>query len=344
MGIHVSFAAVLGLVATVLAALLAGNVFMAAHRTVGWVVACAVVAVLVAPIIAVLDRFMPRALAVVLTFLGGFALVASLWAGVFADVRGEVDDLKRDAPRAAESIERRSELAREFELADRVRGVVDALDERVGGTEEVLVETAGTVPTYAVTGILTLFLLIYGRRYVDGGFARISDPARQEQWRGILTRSLRRARRYVLFALAEAVVVGAIAYGVARLLELDGALVLAAIVGGLSTIPIIGIVVGSVPLLLVTAGFEPASTAVLVGSGFLLLQVLDAVVVWRRVDRHTVEVGPAIFVIVWLIGFDLYGIGGAVYGVVLAVFGVAVTDTLAETRTASPPAPVNALT
>lgn len=327
--IHVSFTAVLGLVASVLAALVVVNVFEAAHRTVGWVIACTVVAVLVSPIIDTIDRYVPRAVAVLVTFVGGFALVASLWAGVFNDVRGEVDDLKRDAPRAAESIEERSELAREFRLAERVQGVVDALDERVGGTEEVLVQTAGTVPTYVVTGVLTLFLLVYGKRYFEGGLERIDDDDRRAHWRGVVTRSIRRGRRYVLFALAEAVVIGAVAYGVARVLELDGALVLAVIAGGLSVIPIIGIVVGSVPLLLVAAGFEPVSTAVFLGGLFLLLQLLDAVVVWRRVDRLTVEVGPAVFVVVWLVGFDLYGVGGAVYGVILAVFGVALLDTLA---------------
>ena len=148
------------------------------------------------------------------------------------------------------------------------------------------------------------------------------------------TRSIRGGRRYVLFALAEAVVIGVVAYGLARGIELDGALVLAAIAGGLSVIPIIGIGEGAVPLLLVTAGFEPVATAVFLGGLFVLLQVLDAVVVWRRVDRLTVEVGPAVFVVVWLIGFDLYGVGGAVYGVILAVFGVALLDTLAEVQAA----------
>ncbi len=327
--LHIGLGPLLLVVVTVLAAVVAANVFVAAHRTIGWAVACAVVAVLVEPVIEWLDRYVPRPIAMVVTIAGVFALAVVLWVGAVSDVRDEVEQLRRSAPQAAAELEARSDLARELDLSARVQGVVDTLDDRVASTDEALVSTAGSVPTYLVCGVLTLFFIIYGPRYARGALSRVTDEDRRQRWARIAWTAVRRARHYILFALAEGVVVGALAYGLSRGLGLDGALVLGIIAGIVSMVPIIGIVLGSVPMLLVAAGFESFGTAALVLALFVALQVVDAVVVWRRVDRMTVEVGPAVFVIVALLGFDLYGIGGAVYGVALAVFGVALLDTIA---------------
>jgi predicted PurR-regulated permease PerM len=52
---------------------------------------------------------------------------------------------------------------------------------------------------------------------------------------------------------------------------------------------------------------------------------------WRpRVDRATLHVGPFVPVVVGLLGFEIYGIGGALYGVALAVFVMAFADAIAE--------------
>ncbi len=56
------------------------------------------------------------------------------------------------------------------------------------------------------------------------------------------------------------------------------------------------------------------------------LQAIEALVVRPYVDRRSVRVGPTIPIIVGLLAFDVYGIGGAVYGVALAVLGVAALD------------------
>ena len=44
------------------------------------------------------------------------------------------------------------------------------------------------------------------------------------------------------------------------------------------------------------------------------------------VDPRTVRLGPAAPIIVGLLGFDLYGIGGAIYGIALTVIGFAALD------------------
>ena len=44
------------------------------------------------------------------------------------------------------------------------------------------------------------------------------------------------------------------------------------------------------------------------------------------VDSRTVRLGPASPIIVGLLGFELYGIGGAIYGIALIVIGFAALD------------------
>jgi predicted PurR-regulated permease PerM len=69
----------------------------------------------------------------------------------------------------------------------------------------------------------------------------------------------------------------------------------------------------------------------------LVLQAVDSVVVRRHIARRSVHVGLFVPWIVALLGYAVYGVGGAAYGVLLAVLAVAVLDRLEaanEARTA----------
>lgn len=54
--------------------------------------------------------------------------------------------------------------------------------------------------------------------------------------------------------------------------------------------------------------------------------MFEIFVVRRRVDGVTLYVGPALPLVVALIGWDLYGLGGAIYSVLLLIFALAITD------------------
>jgi predicted PurR-regulated permease PerM len=93
-------------------------------------------------------------------------------------------------------------------------------------------------------------------------------------------------------------------------------------------LPYLGIIVGGLPVLVlgfgVASGLEVAVAALVA----VLLQVVE-VLWWRpRVDRRSLHVGPAVPVVVAILGYGIYGIGGALYGCVLAVLGLAVADQL----------------
>jgi predicted PurR-regulated permease PerM len=90
------------------------------------------------------------------------------------------------------------------------------------------------------------------------------------------------------------------------------------LVGWLSAIPYLGILLGGLAPLLV-AVTEPHLLTYLVLAALLVgLQSVEILAVRPRADR-SVRVGPALMLAGILIGFELYGFGGALYGTALLV-------------------------
>ena len=192
-------------VGAVVTAFLLRDAFVAAHRTIGWVVACSIVALLVDPVVALLQRRLPRWLSVVTVVLVVVAVAATVIVGVVNELLDSIDDLEDAAPRAAQRLEERYDWAADVGVADRVDNLVRDLER---GVREFTVDRAvGTVPTYLVTGILMLFLLAYGRRYLRGLLEQFDDEQRRERWRAIGERAMRRGRTYLLCTIGHAVAI-----------------------------------------------------------------------------------------------------------------------------------------
>ena len=84
-----------------------------------------------------------------------------------------------------------------------------------------------------------------------------------------------------------------------------------------SLIPYVGILIGGVSTLLFAVATADTGRIVAVLALLVALQLFEALVVRRRVDPATVYVGPALPLIVMLIGWSLYGLGGAICSVLL---------------------------
>ncbi|MGH9289446.1 MAG: AI-2E family transporter, partial [Acidimicrobiales bacterium] len=172
-------------VLVVVAAVVAQRIFVAAHRPLSWAAAAVVVAVLIDPIVDILDRHIPRLAAVIvaLVVVGGAAFAVTYIA--FDDLADGLDRLGRAAEDAAAQLEDRDDsvgdLARDVDAARRVDLFVNTLDERVTGGNEVLVSTAGTAPTYLVGGILTLFLMSYGPRLAQSAVSQLPSARQREE-------------------------------------------------------------------------------------------------------------------------------------------------------------------
>lgn len=315
--------------------LIVRNVLVRSERVLGWLLAATVVAALLHPVVAILQRWMRRSLALLVTFVGLGVVVGAVVYGAVDDLRAEIERLQREAPAAAERIEaseRFGQAARDFGLAQRVQEFVDELPSRLAGGDapEALRAAATRSVAYLVALVLTVFLLLHGPRLAGAATGVIVDPARRQRLQAVLLGAYRRWWDYVVGALGIGVLAGLGALALARLTELPGPIALGLLVGLFALVPSVGVLVGGAPLLLFAVGLRPGSaSAVVVLAGLVAFQVLEVLVLRPALDRRSLHVGPAITTVVAIVAFDLAGIGGVFVGLAIVVFALAVADELA---------------
>ncbi|HVM54419.1 MAG TPA: AI-2E family transporter [Acidimicrobiales bacterium] len=322
------------LAVAMLAATVAGLALVAAStRVLGWIVVAATLAAVLHPVVGMLDRRMPRGLALALVVIATVGLAAFIGWRVVDDVGEQLRELQRDLPRAARSIERSErfgEAATEAQLAARVETFVRELPERLrgGDVDDALRAAATRGVAFLATGVLTIFFLIHGPRLL-GAAARQLPPARRERAGVIAVAAYHRAWRYLTGSMAMAAMAGLLAFACARLLDLPGRAPLAVWMALVDLIPLLGVVLGAAPLILLAAATSPAWQTVAVAAVLLGWQVFEALVLHPAVERRSLHVGPFVTVAVAMVGLELYGIGGAIIGFVAAVAALAVADEVA---------------
>jgi predicted PurR-regulated permease PerM len=340
--VRLSWGGALTIVATIVSLIVLRGVFVAAHRPLSWALAAAVAAVLLDPVVDRLARHIRRVPAVLLTFLALGAVGVGTTYLVFDEVQQALDRLETAAPEAAADVEARDdrlgEIARDANLGERVDSFVTVLQERVTGRDDVLRTTAGTAPTYLVSAILTVFLMTYGPRMATAAVKQDPDEARARRTALIVGAAVARARRAVVLTVCLAAALGLAGTAVALWLDLPAPSAVGVSIAVAALFPPVGLLAGSVPLLLLTLGFRSGVTALVLLGVVLVLQAVDSVVVRGQIARRSVHFGLLVPWVVALLGYSVYGVGGAAYGVMLAVFGVAVLDRLEaanEARTAT---------
>jgi predicted PurR-regulated permease PerM len=313
------------LVGVVMAALGLAGLVSAASRPLGWGLACALVAALVVPVVDGLDRRLPHALSVAVVVAGLAITLLAAWLGIATTIVDNVDRIVEQAPVAASEIESRSELARDFDLTERVSRFADDVERRFG-LEAQLGQSPSTTSTYLLTGILMVFFVVYGPRIVRSGFAQIRDDRRRSNAEGVAGRAFGKWTRYVWAAAAQAVVLTLVAWPLLWWVELPGPFVLALLLGVVSVIPYVGLPAVGMCVMMFAAATSDVSTMVAVTVFLVIVSLVEVLVVRPRIDSAALYVGPAVPLIVALLGWEWYGFGGALYGVMLAILGLAVLD------------------
>ena len=316
----------------VAATILALAVFRAATRPLGWLVVAAVGAALLTPLVILLQRVMPRALAVTVAILVAIGTAGAVAYVVVEDLGNELDRVQRIAPRAAGELERSErfgDFAQEIELRNRVDAFVDELPDRLrGGDPAAAIQSAASRGvSFLITFVLLLFLVAQGPRYINAGLNQLEDVEQRERIREVLIGAYGRFWRYVGLTLGRAVLAGLFTYVVVRLADLPAPVILAVWVGAWSIVPAVGVCVGSlaVALIAIPHSFSLAAWLLILFLGF---QVFDALMLEARIDRATLHLGAFGTFVAAAIGLEAYGIGGLIVSTLLAMFAAAVVRTI----------------
>jgi predicted PurR-regulated permease PerM len=310
------------------------GVVTAARRVIGWVVVAAFIAALLHPIVARLSRYMMRGIAILIVVLVTLATISGIVYLSVDDLQTQAKRIERIAPQAAVKLEhskRFGEAARAFELRRRTQEFVKQLPTQLQGGDSVsAIKTAATRGVaYFATGMLTLFLLIHGRRLAVGGLSQVYDPERRRRTEALLTNAYAQAWKYVMFTFGRAILAGAFTAMVCNFAHVRAAFLLALWVALWSLIPLMGVAVGSIAVVLLTIPVD-GKRALAVLALFIAYQVFEIIVIQRRLERASLHLGPAITLLAAIGGLELYGIGGLLVGVGSSVVVISILRELAR--------------
>jgi predicted PurR-regulated permease PerM len=302
----------------------------ASGRVIGWILAAASLAAFFHPIVDLLDRRMPRALALVAVLVVTVSIVGGIAYAVVDDVTAQVNDLRRALPEAAKDIEQSSrfgETAQDLHLAERAQAFVDELPDRLrGGNVSDAIRSAATRGVAVlITTVLTIFFLIHGPKLVEGALRQVPEDRRAEV-RAAAASAYRRSWAYISGSLAMAVMAGAVAYVAADLVGLPGKAALALWVALFDLLPLVGLLLGSAPIILLAATTTSWQKSVVVTLVLVGWQLIEALRLQRDVEIRSLHIGPFVSLVVAFVGLQLYGIGGVFAGLVGAVVLAAVLD------------------
>ncbi len=314
--LRVSPAFAFATVGAVVAAFALQRGFVLAHRTFGWLVACGVVALLLDPLVHWISKLLPRALALLISVAATVAIVVVVLARLLRELSVSVRALNQSAPLAASRLEKRSSIAQDLHVADTIRSFTDQLARDVNHETIAQVKTA---PTYVVTGVLMVFLLIHGRRYISGALTQIEDPIRRQITKRVVHAGLKRGRNRLLCGLVQVVIVTVLAFVLFEVVELRASLILAFLLGVASLMPVIGIPVAGIPPVIIAYGIHGLSSSLVVAAFVAILQLVDLLWWQAFCSRRTVEVGLFVPLVATLVGYRLYLVGGAMYSYALSV-------------------------
>jgi predicted PurR-regulated permease PerM len=322
--VRISFRTALALVFALAATVLLLEIAHDAERVIAWALCAMAIAALVSPAVTWLSRFrfIPRALAVIITALVVVGSISFVGYRIVHDVSNAMSSLQDAAPARAAELEKSSDFFREIKLRERTQKLVDAIPQRLAGGETSQVIKSALTRTVAVLAglILTVFFILYGGALVDGGLGLIDNDDTRARAESVVRVGSRRGLFYARVKLWEALVEGLLGFTIARLAGVPGAAALGVWVALWSLLPVAGVFIGALPIV-VLAGAHSTERAILVALAFVLIGIADFMVN-RWLERRSVNPGSFLIVLAAFAGLEFYGLTGAllfVFGTVMFV-------------------------
>jgi predicted PurR-regulated permease PerM len=329
------------LVALPLLLLLGVAVIKAAGIVVLLFVTAAVIALILNPLVAGLQRaHLPRGIAIVCVYLGFLAALAAAGVLLANPISDQVTTLRDDVPSITDSANERLADVQDYfdrkginvEIKEQGHTALDTLQEKVVGGTDSIVSFGTDLLTKLVTAgfglilvfVLSVYMLIHGERI--GALARgVMPPGDGTREDDYPSRVVRAVAGYVRGQLLFSVVMGAGAgiglwiFGVTGIFP-DGetyALAFGVFFGLMEMVPYVGPFLGATPPVLV-ALFQDPLTAVWVTLLFIGLQQIEGHIASPLIFGHALRINPLLVIFALLFGAELFGIIGALVALPVA--------------------------
>ena len=296
-------------------------------------IAAATVALILAPLVRVLERPLPRGLAILVVYLGGVAVLVGIGFLLVNPVSHQVAVFEHNLPSIVRNANHDLANAQAWlndrgihiHIQQQGHTALDTLQKDIlKRSGDIVSFSRGLLSSIVTVGfdlvlvlVLSVYLLIYGHQI--GNLLRSvmppGDGTPEDDYPVLVQQAV---SGYVRGQLLFSLVMGtsaAIALTVFGMLGIfpDGehyAVFFGAFYGLMEFIPYIGPIIGPVPAVLVALFTNPIS-ALWVVLLFVALQQLEGHVVAPQVFRVSLRINPILIILALLIGYQVYGIAGA---------------------------------
>jgi len=300
------------------------------------------VALVLNPIVKLLSRRLPRGLAILVVYLGFVLALAGLGVLLANPISTQVSRFESDVPHLVRQanhdlanvqrwLDRRGikiQVQKQGQTALQTlqKDVLKRSSDIVSFSRDLLGRIVTVSFDFVLVLVLSVYLLVYGNEI--GGLVRRIMPAGDGTPEDDFPLLVQRAvSGYVRGQLLFCLIMGSSAAVCLAIFGLVGifpageqyALFFGAFYGLMEFIPYIGPIIGPLPAVIV-ALFQNPITALWVVLLFVALQQLEGHFVAPQVFRISLQINPILIILALLIGYQLYGIVGALVALpVLAV-------------------------
>jgi predicted PurR-regulated permease PerM len=306
-------------------------------RAAGTVVLVLIVASLVAlglaPSVRLLQRYIPRGLAILVVYIACFAVLIGVAILLASPVTSQITHFERNLPQITRSANRDLGNLQTFldkhgitvHITKQGQTALDTLQKTIlKRSGDIVAFSRGLLSSLVTISfdlvlilVLSIYMLIYGRDI--GALVRRVMPPGDGTPEDDYPRLVQHAvSGYVRGQLLFSLIMGASAALVLTIFGLVGlfpdgeryAIFFGAFYGLMEFIPYIGPIIGPLPAVLLALFQDPISAVWLIVA-FVGLQQLEGHVVAPQVFRISLRINPILIIVSLLVGDQLYGIAGA---------------------------------
>jgi predicted PurR-regulated permease PerM len=296
-------------------------------------IVASMVALILAPLVRVLERGIPRGLAIALVFVGGFAVLGGIGVLLANPVTSQITRFEHHLPRIVRGANRDLAAVQQWLTRNGInvhieqqgqtalqtlqRDVLKRSGDIVSFSRDLLAQIVTVSFDLVLVLVLSIYLLVYGNQ-IGALVRRIMPPgdgSPEDDYPLLVQRAVSGyVRGQLLFSLlmGASAALGLTIFGIVGIFPSGEryAVFLGVFYGLAELIPYIGPLIGPVPAVVLALFINPISAVWLVLL-FIGLQQLEGHVIAPQVFRISLRINPILIILALLIGYQLYGIVGS---------------------------------
>lgn len=298
------------------------------RRILVWLVVAAFFTIALYPLVGWVERrvtFRRRLLATLLVFLVVLVVIAGLvtlfavplareGAALATQLPQMLNDAQSGRGAVGRLLDRTHALTYLQQNQEKIRSFITGLTTpAVGVLQGLATGVAGVVTVF----VLTLLMVLEGRKMVDGALNLIEDPRTRERIRQVGGDCAKSITGYISGNLLISIICGVLTYVTLKIMGVPFAGLIALFVAVADLIPLIGATLGAI-VALIAAVVHSIPALIVVAIFFVAYQQLENHVLQPLILSRTVKLNPLAVLVSILVGVELAGILGALLAIPIA--------------------------